>query len=278
MTSGGSGGTVALAGANRPKVHSATPAPEVSVVVPLFGNAGTLSELCQRLVRSLQTAGLSFEVILVDDCSPDGTLPEAERLGCKDKRLGLLALERNVGQHRAVLVGLAHAIGARAVVLDGDLQDPPEAIPALLAKADEGFDAVFGGRRGRYQPLPRMLTSIVYKTVQHLLCGVPRDAGMFIVLSGRLVGRLMDFCGSSRLTVPAMIGLSGLPCTSVPIVRSRRPQGRSSYSGWRRLSIGIANVSAILRWRCFPASRTGRPLPVVGVVRRPGACRREGGS
>jgi len=278
MTPGESEETVAIARAGSLKVDPATPAPEVSVVVPLFGNAATLPELCQRLVRSLQTAGLSFEVILVDDCSPDGTLQSAERLVGTDNRLGVLALERNVGQHRAVLVGLAHARGARAVVLDGDLQDPPEAIPALLTKADEGFDAVFGGRRGRYQPLPRMLTSVAYKTVQHLLCGVPRDAGMFIALSGGLVGRLLGFRGSGRLTVPAMIGLSGASCTSVPVVRSRRPVGRSSYSGRRRLAIGTGNVAAILRWRCFPASRTVHTLPVVGIARRLGACRRGAGS
>lgn len=260
-------------GAGPPEAHAGTPAPDVSVVVPLFRNRGTLPELCRRLVLVIEAAGFSCEVILVDDCSPDGTPAEAERLVREDPRLGLVALERNVGQHRAVLVGLAHARGSRAVVLDGDLQDPPEFIPALLARAQGGFDAVFAGRRGRYQSLHRTLTSFVYKSVQHLLCGVPRDAGMFLVLSRRLVERLVEFGGSDRLTVPTLIGLSGLPCTSVPMSRARRPQGRSAYSSWRRFSLGIANIAAILRWRCFPATRT-EPLPRVGVARRLGACRR----
>lgn len=261
-------------GAGPSDAQAGTPAPDVSVVVPLFRNAGTLSELCQRLTRVFEAAGLSCEVILVDDCSPDGTPAEAERLVGEDARLGLVTLDRNVGQHRAVLVGLAHARGSRAVVLDGDLQDPPEFIPTLLARAQEGFDAVFAGRRGRYQSRHRTFTSFVYKSVQHLLCGVPRDAGMFIVLSKRLVERLVDFGGSDRLTVPTMIGLSGLPCVSVPMVRPRRLQGRSSYSSLRRFSLGIANILAILRWRCLPTTRT-ESTPRVGVARRLGACRRE---
>ena len=251
------------------------PAPDVSVVVPLYRSAGTLPELCGRLIRVFEGENLSCEVILVDDRSPDGTQAEAQRLVAGDARLGLVTLDRNVGQHRAVLAGLAHARGSRAVVLDADLQDPPEWIPELLARANDGFDAVFAGRRGRYQSLHRTFTSFVYKWIQHLLCGVPRDAGMFIVLSRRLVERLVDFGGSDRLTVPTLIGLSGLPYASVPMVRPSRPQGTSSYSSRRRFSLGITNILAIVRWRCVPSARTAPPARI-GVTRRLGACRREG--
>ncbi len=255
---------------------AAAPAPDVSVVVPLYRSAETLSELCSRLIRALDGEGLSCELILVDDCSPDGTATEAESLVTGDARLGLVALDRNVGQHRAVLVGLAHVRGSRAVVLDADLQDPPEWIPALLARADEGFDAVFAGRRGRYQSLHRTFTSFVYKSAQHLLCGVPRDAGMYIVLSRRLVDRLTEFGGSDRLTVPTLIGLSGLPLVSVPMVRPRRARGKSSYSSLRRFSIGIANLFAIVRWRCLASARSELAVRV-GIARRLGVCLREGG-
>ncbi len=249
-------------------------APDVSVVVPLYRSAGTVSELCRRLEAVFDAANRSCEVILVDDCSPDGTAAEAERLVAADARLGLVALDRNVGQHRAVLVGLAHARGSRAVVLDADLQDPPEWIPGLLAKADEGFDAVFAGRRGRYQSLHRTFTSFVYKSVQHLLCGVPRDAGMFIVISRCLIEHLTGFRGSERLTVPTLIGLSGLRVVSIPMVRPRRPQGSSAYSSLRRFSLGIANILAILRWRFLPGGRTARPSPI-GEARCVGVCRRD---
>lgn len=249
------------------------PAPDVSVVVPLYRSADTVAELCGRIVRVLDGEGLSCEVILVDDCSPDGTAAAAERLIARDGRLGLIVLEENVGQHRAVLVGLRHARGARAVVLDADLQDPPEWIPALLARADEGFDAVFAGRRGRYQSLHRTFTSFVYKAAQRLLCGVPRDAGMFIVLSRRLAGLLVGFGGGDRLTVPTMIGLSGVPRVSVPMVRPRRTRGSSAYSSLRRFSIGIANLVAIVRWRLLRSARTVSP-PDVAIAARLGVCLR----
>ena len=250
--------------------------PVISVIVPLYRNADTVAELGGRLTAALVGERLGFELILVDDGSPDATLAEAERLAGADPRVGVVALERNVGQQRAVLVGLAHARGARVVVLDGDLQDPPEIIPALLAKAREGFDAVFAGRQGRYQSLPRSATSWLYKVAQHAVSGVPRDAGMFVVLSRRLVDRLVRFGGGGRLTVPTMIGLAGLPCASVPVLRPRRPRGRSSYSSRRRLAVGTANLLAALRWRLLPAVRDAAP-PAPRVAKRLGACAQRAG-
>ena len=244
--------------------------PGISVVVPLFRNADTVAELGGRLGAVLAGERLGFELILVDDGSPDATLAEAERLAVADPRVGVVALERNVGQQRAVLAGLAHARGARVVVLDGDLQDPPEAIPALLARAREGFDAVFAGRRGRYQSLHRTATSWLYKLAQHAVSGVPRDAGMFVVLSRRLVERVLEF-GGGRLTLPTVIGLAGLPCASVPVLRPRRPRGRSSYSSRRRLAVGAANLLAAVRWRLLPAARAAAP-PAPRVAKRLGAC------
>src|SRR5205814_350062 len=123
-------------------------APSVSVVVPVYRNTETLEELHRRLDAALGAAGVDFELVFVEDACPAGSLAVLRRLEAADPRVGVLALPRNVGQHAAVLRGLARARGRAVVVMDADLQDPPDAVPALLARRAQGPAAVFAGRRG----------------------------------------------------------------------------------------------------------------------------------
>ncbi len=225
-----------------------TDGPEVSVVIPVYRNADTLSSLYQRVRQMLETQELTYEVVFVDDACPDGSLPALEELARADPRVGVLALERNVGQHRAVLAGLSCARGEWVVVLDADLQDPPEAIPALLAKAREGYAAVFAGRRGRYESPARLLTSRLFKWLLHKASGVPPDAGLYVVLNREMVERLLAMRGPSPFVV-AMIGCAGLPMASIPVERSPRPGGRSAYSFRGRLRSGWRGVAWTLSWK-----------------------------
>jgi glycosyltransferase involved in cell wall biosynthesis len=108
---------------------------ELSVVVPVYGCADCLEALYQRLSPVLQACASSYEIILVDDCAPDGAWQVIRRLSEQDPRVRGLRLSRNFGQHAAITAGLAECAGERAVVMDCDLQDPPEAIPALVQRA-----------------------------------------------------------------------------------------------------------------------------------------------
>jgi polyisoprenyl-phosphate glycosyltransferase len=232
--------------------------PELSVVVPVYRNGATLAALHGRLRAVLETLP-PFEVLFVDDGCPEGSRVVLERLAGEDPRVAVIVLERNVGQHRAILAGLAHARGEWVVVMDGDLQDPPEAIPELLRGAATGARAVFAGRRGAYESTGRLATSRLFKWLLHRLCGVPLDAGVFVALHRSLVRRLLEL-GGPRPFVVAMIGCTGLPSVSVPVSRAARPIGVSAYSGWGRLmSAGSALVWLVL-WR-MRLIRPGRPLP-----------------
>lgn len=232
--------------------------PELSVVVPVYRNGATLAELHGRLRAVLETLA-PFEVLFVDDGCPEDSRTVLERLAGEDPRVAVLVLERNVGQHRAILAGLAHARGEWVVVMDGDLQDPPEAIPELLQGAATGARAVFAGRRGAYESTGRLATSRLFKWLLHRLCGVPLDAGIFVALHRSLVRRLLEL-GGPRPFVVAMIGCTGLPSVSVPVSRVPRPIGVSAYSGWGRLmSAGSALIWLVL-WRTG-LIRPGRPLP-----------------
>jgi len=165
----------------------------------------------------------------------------------------VLELNQNGGQHEAALRGLRHASGEWLVILDADLQDPPEAIPTLLARARTGFDAVFAGRRGRYQSGLRMLTSRAYRVALSRLIPVPPDAGMFVALRGSAVRSLVELNGPPSQVV-AMIAAAGLRSTSVPVPRQPATSGRSAYTTGLRLRSALR----AFRWAWW--WHTSRPV------------------
>lgn len=240
--------------------------PKVSIVVPVYRNADTLRELHRRLCRAMESLPLSYELLFVDDACPEGSLEVLRELAERDSQVAVLALERNVAQQRAVLIGLAHARGDYVVVMDADLQDPPEAIPDLLAKAHEGFDAVFAGRRGHYESRSRLLSSRLFKGLLHLVSGVPADAGLFVAMNRRMVDRLLTYRGPHPFVV-AMIGCTGLPVVSIPVARAQRLKGSSAYSFWGRLKVGSLALAWVPLWKWFPSLRDDRGR-VAGVTVR----------
>jgi polyisoprenyl-phosphate glycosyltransferase len=213
---------------------------ELSVVAPIHRNAGTLRELHRRLRAA--ASNRDMQLILVDDASPDESRQVISELAAEDHGVEPIVLSMNVGQHAAVLEGLRHASGDLTIVMDADLQDPPEAIPALLEACGEDLDVVFAGRRGRYESRMRLLTSRLFKRTLAATTGVPRDAGMFFVANRRAVARLLAMDGHAPF-VPAMIGRSGLRTRSIPVERDR-PRGPSSYTPAMRLRSAIRG----LRW------------------------------
>jgi glycosyltransferase involved in cell wall biosynthesis len=222
---------------------------DVSVIVPVHRNAGTLVELYTRLRATLERERLSFELVFVDDACPEGSGAVLRELAGRDCRVQTVSLAANVGQHRAVIIGLARAQGAWSVIMDADLQDPPEALPLLLAKGRESDAwAVFAGRRGRYESGVRLLTSRLFKWVLHLLTGVPSDAGIFCAVNRPLVGRLVSMAGQ-RPFVVAMIGCAGAPMVSVPVERSPRLTGDSAYSSWKRIESACRGIHWALAWK-----------------------------
>jgi glycosyltransferase involved in cell wall biosynthesis len=148
-----------------------------------------------------------------------------------------------------VLAGLGRARGRWIVVMDADLQDPPEAIPLLLAAARErGVPVVFAGRRGLYQSPARLATSRAFKRSLALLTGIPPDAGLFVALERPVVERVLRLDGK-RPYVTAMIGAAGFSMTSVPIERGRRPSGSSAYRSRDRVASAIRAYAWVVSWR-----------------------------
>lgn len=217
--------------------RSAEITPDVTAIVPVYRCSETLAPLAARLQRVFVAEGLRSEILFVDDACPEGSGDVLRGIAQGHPEVAVVSLAENVGQHRAVLAGLRQARGKVIAVLDADLQDPPEALPLLLRELRRGRAAVFAGRRGRYESLPRLATSRLFKALLSRISGVPVDAGMFFVMTREMAAFLLS-CNEAHPFVVAMIGASGLPVSSIPVERASRDGGRSGYTSWMRLEVG----------------------------------------
>ncbi|MGY1815595.1 glycosyltransferase [Blastococcus sp. SYSU D00820] len=218
----------------------------VAVVSPVYGNEATLRPLAARLAAALD--GWEWRLRLVVDDSPDDSVRVAQELASADPRIGVTVLTVNVGQHAALAHGLAAEPDADVwICLDADLQDPPEAVPLLLARwAAGGVEAVFAGRRGRYESLPRRLTGALHRRLAARLTGLPPDAGAFLALGPRARAAVL---ARDAPSIVLAVGASGLPVTSVPVARDRRTEGRSAWSTRARAAQSLRSLLWAVRHR-----------------------------
>lgn len=235
----------------------------VAVVVPVFRNAATLGPLRDRLAAALD--GEDWALRLVVDGCPEGSGDVADALGRQDGRVRVTHLPRNVGQHAALAAGLrAEGDAAAWVVMDADLQDPPEAVADLLVRlrARPGVAGVFAGRRGTYTSPLRRVTGRLHRRVLHRLTGLPQDAGAFFALDARLRLAVLELCEAGAApSVVAAAGVSGLPLASVPVTRCERPDGTSAWTSRARLRQGARTVAWAARrsLRSLPGRSASRP-------------------
>jgi glycosyltransferase involved in cell wall biosynthesis len=235
-------------------VRRAGPRVALSVVIPVYGCADCLRALYERLVRVLETRFSSFELIFVDDRSPDGSWPALAKLARSDARVQAIRLSRNFGQHAAITAGLVRSRGDWTVVMDCDLQDPPEEIPRLHAEAlDGGYDVVFAKRKSRYHAWYRRLASRLYFRLMNTFLGTDIDGeyGTFSIMSRKVRDAFVALQERDRHYLFVLYWL-GFEHGSIELERRPRPTGKSGYT-WRRLfRHGVAGVffqtTVLLRW------------------------------
>jgi len=167
-----------------------TPRRTVTVVIPILNEARSLGALVERLTRALDQTGRSWDVLFVDDGSTDGTREALRALNAASSRITAIALSRNFGKEIAVAAGLRYATGDAVVIMDGDLQHPPETISRFIAKWDEGFDIVYGQRSDRDadNPLHRVSARLFYRAFRALSgTELPDGAGDFRLIDRKAV-------------------------------------------------------------------------------------------
>ena len=202
------------------------PAPELSVVVTLYNEVGSLEELHRRAVAALEGLGRPFEIVYVDDGSTDGTFAVLERLHAADPRVHAVRFKRNFGQHPAMHAGLSRARGDIVVTMDGDLQNLPEDIPKLVAAVDGGFDVASGRRAARNDSWGRTLPSRLINGMLRRFTKVDiSDFGCaFNAYRRAVVTPMLGSIGRQKFT-KALILSGGASVTEVD-VGPRRPPGR----------------------------------------------------
>lgn len=218
----------------------------VALVTPVYRNQDTLAELARRVATAL--GDRAWRLRFVVDASPDASEVVARRLAAADDRIGVTVLGTNGGQHQALLRGLEEEASASWwVCLDADLQDPPEAVPLLLDRlAAGGVGAVFGGRGGDYQARTRLVTGRLHRAVLGRITGLPSDAGAFVALGRPARDAVVRLRAPS---VVAAVGVAGIPTTSVPVDRARRPSGRSAWTATARLRQSMRTLAWAARAR-----------------------------
>lgn len=226
------------------------------MVIPVYKSADFLVELHRRVRDALHSIQANYHFIFVDDKSPDRANTILRELIAVDPRVAVLAMKDNVGQQRAVRAGLRECDSEITIVMDGDLQDSPEAIVPLIAELDRGHSIVFAERRGKYESSGRLLTSRIFKTTLHHISTVPNRVGMFIVMKQEVVKLILDF-RAPRPFIVSMVGLTGLPISSIVVERSPRQSGESAYTSWKRIRVAMLALAWTTWWRLVPSSRRG---------------------
>jgi undecaprenyl-phosphate 4-deoxy-4-formamido-L-arabinose transferase len=214
-------------------------APSISVVVPLFNEQESLGELYERAVAALDGAGRSFEVIFVDDGSTDGTFAVIERLHAADGRVHAVRLKRNFGQHAAMHAGLVRARGEILVTMDGDLQNAPEDLPALVAAVEAGADVASGTRTARRDSWGRTLPSRVINGMLRRFTRVDiSDFGCaFNAYRRSAIEPMLPSIGRQKFT-KALVLSGGASVVEVDVAHAPRA-GRSRYSPLRLTRLAL---------------------------------------
>jgi len=211
-------------------------APEISVVSPVYCCADCLRVLCARLKDTLSSLGKDYEIILVDDASPDGAWPLLRELAAADPRVKALALSRNFGQHYAIAAGIEHARGRWIVVMDCDLQDRPEEIASLYSKALEGYDVVFAERETRRDSWLKRNSSRLFIMLLNYLSGADYDyrTANFGIYARSVIDAVRSMGDRSRF-FPVMVRWTGFRKASVPVQHDMRGSGGGSSYSLRKL-------------------------------------------
>jgi glycosyltransferase involved in cell wall biosynthesis len=213
--------------------------PELSIVVPLYNEVDNVLDLHREVSAALDGAGRSFELLLVDDGSTDGTRERLLELERRDPRVRAVLLRRNFGQTAAFSAGFDRSLGDVVVTSDGDLQNDPADIPALVAKLEsEDLDMVCGWRKTRKDPLSKRLPSFFANRLISWATGVDlHDYGCSLKAMRGEVARSLRLYGEMHRFIPAVASWMGVSLAEVPVNHRPRTRGRSKYGIGRTLRV-----------------------------------------
>ena len=205
--------------------------PHLSVVIPVYKAESCLDELYVRLKAAIEPISPDFEIILVEDCGGDRSWELITALAKRDPRVKGIQFSRNFGQHYGITAGLDHAMGDWVVVMDCDLQDRPEEIPRLYARAQEGFEIVLARRGKREDPLGKRIMSGAFYKLFSYLADMEYDGqvGNFRIVSKKVVENFRSMREQLRF-FGGLVNWMGFPSASIDVQHAERFEGGSTYT------------------------------------------------
>ncbi len=216
-----------------------------SVVIPTYKCSYFLNELYERLVKTLTKTLHDFEIIYVNDASPENDWEIITELSKKDDRVKAINFSRNFGQHYAINAGLNYSSGDWVIVMDGDLQDKPEEIIKLYNKTKEGFEIVFAKRKNRKDKFFKIVLSKLFYKIFAYLTGTEQDSSVanFGIYNKKVINAILSMKDSIKY-FPTMTQWVGFKKTKIFVEHSKRNEGESSYSLSSLFKLAFNNIIA----------------------------------
>jgi undecaprenyl-phosphate 4-deoxy-4-formamido-L-arabinose transferase len=215
---------------------------QLSVVIPVYRSQESLQELYQRVVATLTGLGISFEILFVEDCGGDNSWKIISQLAQQDDRVRGLKMSRNYGQHNALLAGIRAASGELIVTLDDDLQHPPEELPKLLAKIEDGYDVAYGvpdqEQHGFFRNMASQITKIALQRAMG--ADIARNVSAFRVFRSQLRQAFHQY-RSPSVNIDILLTWATTRFTSLPVRHDARKHGESGYTT-RSLTVHAINM------------------------------------
>ncbi|MGH1365484.1 MAG: glycosyltransferase family 2 protein [Calditrichia bacterium] len=235
---------------------------EISVVIPAYNEAESLPELMKQLTTSLQALNMTYEIIVVDDGSSDGSDELLRSLSAEYPHLKALIFRRNYGKSPALSEGFREARGKFVITMDGDLQDDPKEIPNLLAKLDEGYDLVSGWKKKRHDPLSKRLPSKLFNYIVSRAAKLDlNDFNCGLKAYRNEVVKDLQVYGELHRFLPFLANAKGYRVSEIPVQHHPRVHGVSKYGAKRYLN-GAFDLMTVLFLTRFRTS----PLHIFGTI------------
>ncbi len=231
--------------------------PYISVLIPVLNEEESLLELQERTKRTLESIKKPYEIIYINDGSTDATESILEGFHERDKAVKIIEFSRNFGQHMALFAAFGYARGDIVVTIDADLQNPPEEIPKLIAKIEEGYEVVGTYRKKRKDSLFRRIASIIVNKITSRLVGVKlRDYGCMLRAYRRNIVDHLNMCTESSSFIPALANTFAKKIVEIEVEHEERKKGTTKYSLFRllRLNFDLMTAFSLL------------PIQVIGVL------------
>lgn len=247
-----------------------TVSPDVSIVIPLYNEEESIPSLYEELTAALAALDSSYEVIIVDDGSRDGSFAQLRDIHQRDPRWRIIRFRHNFGQTAGLSAGFEAAQGRVVITMDADLQNDPCDIPKLLAKVDEGYDIVSGWRVNRKEPffsrrLPSIMANHLISQTTHVSL---HDYGCTLKAYQSEVVKNVRLYGELHRFIPAVASWMGVTVTEVPVNDRARRYGKSKYGIGRtfRVILDLITVSFLLRFATKPLHVFGGIGALIGAL------------